>query len=94
MKTRATVRVRMPPGQIGSQPVRMKLAADVLKQSGFKVLRIGRVGVSVEADAQVFRRELGVEVPIASGTIATNPHRSDLSDLVDLVEIAGKPLHF
>lgn len=96
MKTRATVRVRKPPGQSGSNRFQLQQAADLLEKNGFTVLRIGRVGVSVEADEQVFKETLGVKLPTNAGAVVipTRPTQFELSNFIDLVEVTPKPTIF
>ncbi len=93
----ATVRVRSDEGASGGRPdqARMERAATLLKESGFEVLRIGRFGVNIKGDATAFKRALGVDVSGAKSLVeAPKPAHEELSQLIDLVEIADKPMNF
>jgi hypothetical protein len=93
----ATVRVRSAGDATGARPEKanMERAADLLRESGFEVLRIGRFGVNIKGDAQAFRRELGVDISKSKSLVeAPKPSREELSKLIDLVEITGQPLNF
>jgi hypothetical protein len=93
----ATVRVRAGADAEGGRPdqAKMERAADLLKQSGFEVLRIGRFGVNIKGDPSAFQRELGVDVSNAKSLVeAPKPSHHELSQLIDLVEIADKPTNF
>jgi len=93
----ATVRIRADDDTMGGRPdqAKMERAAALLKQSGFEVLRIGRFGVNIQGDEQAFQRELGVDVSNAKSLVeAPKPSRQELSKLIDLVEITGKPLNY
>jgi hypothetical protein len=70
----------------------MERTAELLQEGGFEVLRVGRFGVNVQGDEQAFQRELGVNVQGAESLVETpRPHHEELSKLIDLVEVAGKP---
>jgi len=93
----ATVRVRPEADAAGGRPgqAKMERAADLLKQRGFEVLRIGRYGVNIKGDDQAFQRELGVDVSNAKSVVeAPRPAHQELSQLIDLVEVTGKPTNF
>lgn len=94
----ATVRVRRPgTTDPASRPAPEDLeeAARLLAERGFRVLRIGRFGVNVEADAALFRSELGLGPFSASvGVQRPRPVSPGLRDLVDLVEAAPAPEAF
>ena len=93
----ATVRVRADGGGAEARPdqAKMERAAALLKESGFEVLRIGRFGVNIKGDDQAFKRALGVDVSNAKSLVeAPRPSHQELSQLIDLVEITGKPLNF
>ena len=93
----ATVRVRAGADAADGRPdqAKMERAADLLKQSGFEVLRIGRFGVNIKGDPSAFQRELGVDVSSAKSLVeAPKPSHHELSQLIDLVEIADKPTNF
>lgn len=94
---KATVRVSPPNSEPGQRPDREHLerAAQLLKESGFEILRVGRFGVNIQGDEQAFARELGVHLlgqdPLVEPVAA--PHR-ELNSLIDLVEVAGRPMSF
>lgn len=94
----ATVRVCSQTTDPNARPARehLEAAASLLRRQGFAVLRIGRFGVNIEGDAQVFERELGVRLSVAStGQVApARPRAPELSGLIDTVEIAGDPIPF
>ena len=93
----ATIRVRAASDAAGARPDRptMERAAELLKNRGFQVLRIGRFGVNVQADEQAFQRELGVRVQGTQPLVeAPKPQHQELSQLIDLVEVTGKPTNF
>jgi hypothetical protein len=97
MDAKATVRVRASEEGAGQRPDRARLerVAELLTDSGFVVLRVGRFGVNIQGDEQIFERELGVSLqgvqPMAE---APHPQSKELSKLIDLVEVAGTPLSF
>jgi hypothetical protein len=93
----ATVRVRSATDTAGERPdpAKMERAAVLLQESGFEVLRIGRFGVNIKGDDQAFQRELGVDVSKSENLVeAPRPPHQELSQLIDLVEIAKPPLNF
>jgi hypothetical protein len=93
----ATVRVRSATDTAGERPdpAKMERAAALLQESGFEVLRIGRFGVNIKGDDQAFQRELGVDVSKSGSLVeAPRPSHHELSQLIDLVEIAKPPLNF
>lgn len=61
--------------------------AESLRRAGFVVLGAGRFGVSIQADAQHFKEELGVVPAGSAGAQAVSPKDSSLSDLVDYLEV-------
>lgn len=68
---------------------RLQEAARCLERLGITVLRIGRFGVSVEANEDDFSRVLGVQrATVHTGTTSVNPPDSQLAALIDQVEIA------
>jgi hypothetical protein len=92
----ATIRVRSG-DERGSRPERSLLerAAELLQESGFRVLRVGRFGVNVQADELAFQRELGVDLRGTGHVVeAPHPRQKELSQLIDLVEVAKEPLPF
>jgi hypothetical protein len=94
---KATIRVRSASDAVGQRPGRaeMERTAELLQQGGFEVLRVGRFGVNVQGDEQSFQRELGVNVQGAENLVETpHPQHEELSKLIDLVEVAGKPESF
>ncbi len=93
----ATVRVRATSESAGARPdqASMERAAELLKEGGFEVLRIGRFGVNIRGDDHVFRRELGINVARGGSLVeAPRPSDKELSQLIDLVEITGPPTNF
>lgn len=98
MTIRATVRVR-PREQAEPasrpHPEDLREAARLLQERGFRVLRIGRFGVSVEATPELFRRELGLAPFAAPDWVqAPRPVVADLDGLIDLVEATPEPESF
>jgi hypothetical protein len=93
---KATIRIRPSSGVAGERPApeEMRRAAELLQQSGFEVLRVGRFGVNVEGDEHAFQRELGVHAEGGSLVAAPQVQQHELSELIDLVEVAGKPERF
>lgn len=89
-QVQATVHVLAASGDADERPEasRVQLAADSLREMGFNVLRAGRFGVSVQADAQRFEAELGItpDVAAASGVTAT-PRDPTLKNLIDYVDV-------
>jgi hypothetical protein len=86
--------VRVTPSPSGEKPDRSRLerTAEILKESGFDVLKIGRFGVSVRADANAFRNVLGVSPSTDTALCsATEPKNSELRNLIDLVEVTPRP---
>jgi hypothetical protein len=97
MVAKATIRVRTSGDVAGQRPGRAQLerAAKLLQESGFEVLRVGRFGVNVQGDEQAFKRELGVSVQGTKNLVeAPTPHHQELAQLIDLVEVADRPLNF
>ena len=93
----ATVRVRSAGDAAGARPeqAKMERTATLLRESGFEVLRIGRFGVNIRGDEQAFQRELGIDVSSTGNLVeAPRPSHQELSQLIDLVEIAGPPTNF
>src|ERR1700674_2624782 len=93
MQVSATVRVR--PGSADQgEPSRGRLeeAALLLRQSGFEVLRIGRIGVSIRGGQHDFSRVLGVDATANKALAApVDAPNAQLRDLVDLVEVVSEP---
>jgi hypothetical protein len=95
MRVRASLRLRRKPDSAHTPGEQVDAAADELKAEGFTVLRAGRTAISVEAEPDVFRRALGVDVePGQSLVVALEKPESPLADLVDLLEITPKPNFF
>lgn len=99
MTIKATVRVRprqpVEPRVSRPDPDDLEEAARLLSACGFLVRRVGRFGVSVEADADVFLRSLGVDLRHASDRVQVpRPASPDLDRLVDLVESSPDPEMF
>jgi hypothetical protein len=96
----ATVRVRTATDGKGDRPEKadMERAADLLRERGFEVLRVGRFGVNIQGDDGAFQRELGVDVAKSAqtGGLVETPRAAhkELSSLIDSVEIAGPPTNF
>jgi len=89
MTIRAALRV-VPSTRGLSRPEheRLQEAAKCLERLGITVLRIGRFGVSVEANENDLSRVLGVQRgAVHPGTISVNPPDSQLAALIDQVEI-------
>lgn len=94
MQVRAHLRVTPTHGSAERPPApaRLKDAADALGSLGFTVLRVGRRGVSIEADARDFQDALGVPPPgPEGGSIKVRPSDRRLADLVDLIEVTPQP---
>jgi hypothetical protein len=90
----ATVRVRPPAAEPSGKPRQAALldAAKILSDSGFRVLRVGRFGVSIEGDSGKFSRVLGVDVePNRAVVAAVRPSDAKLKSLVDILEATPKP---
>ena len=62
---------------------------------GFDVVRVGRFGVSVNADDKRFETVFGVQVPQGTGLVHElhDPPES-LRGLVDLLEVVPEPHYF
>jgi hypothetical protein len=93
MNVSATVRIR--PGtadQDAPDRARLEKAARLLQQSGFDVLRIGRLGISVRGAQGDFARVLGVDAA-PNVPLTAVPHAFDplLHDLIDMVEVTSRP---
>ena len=92
MDVSATVRVTTSPSEGKPDRSRLERTAEILKESGFDVLKIGRFGVSIRADASAFRNVLGVLATADTALCtATEPKNSELRDLIDLVEVTPRP---
>jgi hypothetical protein len=73
----------------------LERAAALLADSGFRIVRIGRFGVSVAAEQQTFESALGVSVePGQSSSVEAVPQSQELADLVDRVDVASAPESF
>ncbi len=91
MRITATVLVNATEGS-KPDPARVEEAARLLARSGIDVLRIGRFGVSVEAESEVFARVLGVTpVPDGHKSYPVDPAEPALRDLLDSVELNAPP---
>ncbi|MDN3626965.1 hypothetical protein [Methylobacterium isbiliense] len=96
MMTIASVRVR-PADPDSEKPNQFDLekAAELLQNSGFKVHKVGRFGVSIEGEEENFREQLGVDIPSDKGGVATAvPRDPALADMVDTVEVAPPPSYY
>lgn len=82
---------------VNALPERQDVArvADILGIAGFKILRVGRLGVSLEGTEELFEKVLGVDCSNGRPGVyrAVSPNR-ELRDLVELVEIAPPPTYF
>lgn len=73
----------------------IETVAHLLQKVGFHVLRIGRFGVSVEADQACFETVLGVRPEPGAAMVAkASPKNEELGRLVDGVEVAPRPEFF
>jgi hypothetical protein len=93
----ATVRVRSsgadPTGRPGQDA--LQDTAKILSDSGFRVKRVGRFGVSVEGETEKFARVLGVKVEPNQAVVApVQPSDPKLKGLVDIIEAVPKPQLF
>jgi hypothetical protein len=62
--------------------------AEALQGCGFEILRVGRFGVTVEAEPEQFLKVFGVQVKPGEATaLEVKPTIDPLAGLVDLVEI-------
>ena len=88
---RATVRVRSR-AEAGARPWSEALtsAAGALEREGLRVVRVGRFGISVEGTPGEYAKALGVE-SLTTGVHEVNPRDAELSELADVLEIAGAP---
>jgi hypothetical protein len=90
----ATVRVRPRAASPSPRPDAdlLEQAARLLAALGFRVLRVGRFGVSIEGEEETFARELGVRVRQGKGAAdRASPTNADLAELIDIVEVAPPP---
>jgi hypothetical protein len=90
----ATVRVRLGDNSASGKPSEATLrdAAARLTEFGFRVLKVGRFGVSIEGEAKEFSRILGVELEKDRPLVAeVHPQDPKLQTLVDMIEAAPKP---
>jgi hypothetical protein len=77
----------------GDRPDRKKLeeAAKLLAQNGFDIVRIGRIGVSVNAEQRNFSQVLGVDArPDTAMATQAKPSQPELRELIGQVEVAPK----
>lgn len=73
-------------------PERVQQAAEALRELGFEVVRAGRFGVRVRADARRFQEALGVPLTAAdSGSMPISQPNASLVGLIDLVEVLPEP---
>lgn len=90
MRVAATISVKT---RGGDRPDRKKLeeAAKLLAQNGFDIIRIGRFGVSVNAEQHNFSQVLGVDArPDMAMATQAKPSQPELRELIDQVEVAPK----
>ncbi len=93
MDVAATVRIKSAGGQ-NAKPDRARLerAAELLKDQGFVIQRLGRYGVSIVGKDEDYLRALGVKPApgkALSGPVA--PREPELRELIDLIEVVPKP---
>ncbi len=70
-------------------------ATQALIKAGFEVGHIGRFGVSISGEKQLFHDALGVDLPENScAKIPANPDDPELIACIDKVEIFTTPLSF
>src|SRR4051794_36463786 len=89
----ATVKVRSSDGS-GEKPERERVerAAELLKESGFAIQRLGRFGVSIVGKGHDFARVLGVEPePGKALAAAVKASKPELNELLENVEVVPKP---
>jgi hypothetical protein len=89
-----TVRVRPLSGGEMGRPSQVALqdVARLLTEAGFRVLKVGRFGVSIEGDDTKFKGVLGVNAAPDRALVAPiNPSNPQLGKLVDLLEMVPKP---
>src|ERR1700687_3926790 len=93
--TKATIRVRGSSGVPNARPERerLDLAAKLLANEGFDVLRVGRFGVSVASEDENFARVLGGD-PKSAPVGPVQPREQELKDLVDLIQVDREPEFF
>ena len=95
MDRRATVRVKEVDNEGSAlNEDRIDCATRMLSERGFAILRVGRRGVSIEADESAFAREFGISAETKGSVVKRPPAGSALSEVIDLVEIAEKPTPF
>jgi len=94
MESRIRASIRVVPesfeGEAPKRPSRerMATAAEGLQRCGFEILRVGRFGVSVEADPAQYLEILGVPVIPGTAIVAkVNPTAPQLAGVVDLLEV-------
>jgi len=90
MQVTATVRVKVEQGEKPGQ-ARLEEVAKRLQDSGFKVLRIGRFGVSIQGEQSTFARVLGVDAAPNRALNAKARPEPALHDLIEDVEVAPEP---
>ena len=90
-----TLRVRLTSPETHPPEELLSRAARLLGQVGFKVLHVGRFGVSVEASPETFASELGLQSVTEQGQVEKpNPRLPELAELVDLLEVTPPPTYF
>jgi hypothetical protein len=92
----ATVKVRSPDGS-SEKPERERVerAAELLKESGFAIQRLGRFGISIVGKDHDFARVLGVAAePGKALAAAVKANKAELNELLENVEIVPKPKLF
>jgi hypothetical protein len=71
----------------------LQRAASALSKEGFKVLHVGRFGVSVSSDQEKFSRVLGVK-PTGKKVLRALPEQEELKELIDIIQIDSDPEYF
>lgn len=91
----ASLRVTPSSGISGAsrpEPLRVQLAASVLRELGFDVVRTGRFGVNVRADPARFESVLGVPASdLSRVSLAITPNAPSLAGLIDYLEVLSTP---
>ena len=92
---KATIRVRGATGDTGTrpEPERLQRAAYVLSEEGFEILHVGRFGISVCSEMEVFCRVLGVE-PSGVSVVKLDPVSEELKELLDVMQVDSEPEFF
>ncbi|MCL4836719.1 MAG: hypothetical protein KJ058_01975 [Thermoanaerobaculia bacterium] len=90
---RASIGVPAPAPGERPHPDRLRKAAEELARLGFEVLRIGRRGISVQAEPGRFARVFGVRPePGRALVLRLELDRTELAGLVESLEVAPEPI--